>query len=386
MRKVYPWPLVLGLMLSILALTLTPPPATAVSLEELERAQDEVEDKINRYQGVISSTEKKISSVTHEMSNLDQKIQAGESEIGSLEEDIALKEETIQGLEEDIVVTELGFADRQSILAQRARAIYEYGDVDFVEVMVSSTDMTDFLVRYELLSSLADSDMGLLDELEDQQAQLSAMKESLLEDQLLLQSKKDELMDSQTYLSSAVQDKKSLQKKLLTEKQLAQKALDEEKEANQKIERMIKDYIASQQQGGKYTAGKFAWPTPGYSRITSKYGWRIHPITKSKSMHTGVDIAAPRNAKIAAAAGGKVIYAAWYGAYGNCTIIDHGGGVTSMYGHQNKLGVRKGDIVTKGQQIGYVGTTGLSTGNHLHFEVRIGGNHTSPWPYLNGEK
>lgn len=369
----------------VVSMLFLPLPATAVSLDELEKAQDEVESKIKRYKNIINSTDNEITSVVNEMSGLDQRIQAGEKEIGSLEGDILNKQAAITALEEEIVMTELGFADRQATLANRARAIYEHGDVSFIDVMVDATDMTDFLVRYELLSRLADSDMELLSGLEAQQQQLKAMKESQLQDQALLEAKKNELQDSQAYLSSAVNDKKNLQQKLLTEKEMAQKALDEEKASNEKIERMIKDYIAAQQQSGPYGGGKFSWPTPGHSRITSKYGWRIHPITKTKSMHTGIDIAAPRDSTIMAVASGTVIYAAWYGAYGNCTIIDHGGGVTSMYGHQNKLGVRKGDIVNKGNRIGYVGTTGLSTGNHLHFEVRVGGNHTSPWPYLNGD-
>jgi murein DD-endopeptidase MepM/ murein hydrolase activator NlpD len=211
------------------------------------------------------------------------------------------------------------------------------------------------------------------------------MKVALVEDQSSLQDTRGELEASKESLSTVKDDKKSLQNQLLSEKALAQKALEEEQQSNKEIEQMIKDYIASQNNGGSYEGGKFTWPTPGYTRITSAYGWRIHPVTKKRSMHTGIDIGASGGSRIVAVANGKVIYAAWYGAYGNCTIVDHGGGLTSMYGHQSKFGVKKGDIVLKGDTIGYVGTTGLSTGNHLHFEVRTQGNNTSPWPYLNGD-
>ncbi len=382
MKKKYQ---VLALLLVVILLWYSPGISMGVSLEELQQAQEEVEEKINRYKNIIQTTQKEITSVSSEMASLDQRIRAREIEIEALETTIAEKMDLIASLEEDIVMAELGFIDRQKTMQARLRAIYENKDVSFLDVMVDATDMTDFLVRFELLTRLAGGDINMLDDLDAQRKELESMKLSLVADQMALQDTKGELESSQASLSSAKNSKESLQEKLLSEKALAQKALDEEEQSNKEIEKLIKDYIASQANKGVYEGGKFSWPTPGNSRITSQYGWRIHPITKTKSMHTGIDIAAPRNAAIVAVAGGKVIYAAWYGAYGNCTIIDHGGGLTSMYGHQNKLGVKEGEIVLKGDQIGYVGTTGLSTGNHLHFEVRLQGNHTTPWPYLNGE-
>ncbi|QRN86775.1 peptidoglycan DD-metalloendopeptidase family protein [Clostridia bacterium] len=385
MKKVSSFKKLFCIFLTFAILMSLPAAAFAVSLDELQQAQEEVKNNINRYKNIINSTKSEINSVSSEMANLDQRIQAREKEISALEMAIAEKEAMISGLEEDLVMTELGYASRQQTLQNRLRAIYENKDVDYVEVLVDSTDMTDFLVRYELLSRLAGGDISLLDELDSQRRTLEEMKISLVEDQKSLEESRAELEASKNSLYTAKSDKVSLQNKLLSEKEVAQKALDEEQESNKEIEAMIKDYIASQKNGGSYTGGKFTWPTPGYTRITSPYGWRIHPITKKRSMHTGIDIAANGGSRIVAAANGTVIYAAWYGAYGNCTIIDHGGGLTSMYGHQSKLAVQKGDIVIKGNTIGYVGTTGLSTGNHLHFEVRIQGNHTSPWPYLNGD-
>lgn len=375
----------IAILLALMLFTALPAVTFAVSLDELQLAQEEVKDNINRYKNIINSTKSEINSVSTEMANLDQRIRVREKEIDALEMAISDKKDMIAGLEEDIVMTELGYATRQQTLQIRLRAIYENKNVDYVEVLVASTDMTDFLVRYELLSRLAGGDINLLDELDDQRRTLEEMKVALVDDQSSLLDTRGELEASKESLSTVKDDKKSLQNQLLNEKALAQKALEEEQQSNKEIEQMIKDYIASQNNGGSYEGGKFTWPTPGYTRITSPYGWRIHPVTKKRRMHTGIDIGASGGTRIVAAANGKVIYAAWYGAYGNCTIIDHGGGLTSMYGHQSKLGVTKGDIVLKGDTIGYVGTTGLSTGNHLHFEVRTQGNNTSPWPYLNGD-
>jgi murein DD-endopeptidase MepM/ murein hydrolase activator NlpD len=133
-----------------------------------------------------------------------------------------------------------------------------------------------------------------------------------------------------------------------------------------------------------YAGGVMKWPTPGYTRVSSPYGMRIHPIYKVKKMHTGIDIDAPSGAKIVAANSGKVILAGWNGGYGNCVIIDHGGGLATLYAHQSKILVSVGDKVQKGDTVGKVGSTGLSTGPHLHFEVRKNGSTTNPIPYVKG--
>ncbi|WP_139314600.1 M23 family metallopeptidase, partial [Desulfosporosinus metallidurans] len=124
------------------------------------------------------------------------------------------------------------------------------------------------------------------------------------------------------------------------------------------------------------------WPLPDYHTISSPYGWRTHPITKAKSLHTGADIPAPSGTPISAAGAGTVIYSGWYGAYGNTVIVDHGKGLSSMYPHQSKIAVSNGQNLNAGDLVGYVGSTGWSTGPHLHLEVRINGNPTDPLAYF----
>ena len=133
-----------------------------------------------------------------------------------------------------------------------------------------------------------------------------------------------------------------------------------------------------------YTGGAMAWPVPsvGTSNITSIFGWRTHPIFGVGRGHTGVDIGASYGSSVVAANPGKVIYAGWYGGYGNCVQIDHGGGVVTLYGHNSSLNVRVGQQVSRGQTIAFIGSTGYSTGPHCHFEVILNGTQVDPLDYI----
>jgi murein DD-endopeptidase MepM/ murein hydrolase activator NlpD len=147
------------------------------------------------------------------------------------------------------------------------------------------------------------------------------------------------------------------------------------------LEQLIRD-AQSKDKKPKQGTGSFIWPLSGYRTITDDYGMRYHPILKTRRMHTGMDIAAPKGVPIMAAQSGEVILAGWYGAYGQAVIIDHGAGVATLYGHQSVLKVKVGQQVTKGDTIGLVGSTGWSTGPHLHFEVRVNGSPANPHNYV----
>ena len=146
--------------------------------------------------------------------------------------------------------------------------------------------------------------------------------------------------------------------------------------------KLIAEEIRRLQSQGGQRPSRLLWPTPGQTRITSNYGSRIHPITRLQSFHTGLDIAAPQGHNLVATANGRVIFAGWRGAYGNTIILDHGGGMATLYAHLSSISVRVGDNVRANQTIGRIGSTGWSTGPHLHIEVLLNGNHTNPRPYL----
>ena len=136
---------------------------------------------------------------------------------------------------------------------------------------------------------------------------------------------------------------------------------------------------------GPYSGGTMGWPVPGHTRISSPYGYRIHPVFKTRKLHTGIDIPAPSGTTVAAASDGTVIYSGTLGGYGKTIMIDHGGGVVTLYGHNSSLTVSEGTTVKRGNTIAKVGSTGISTGPHCHFEVRKNGGYVDPMPYLRGK-
>ncbi len=267
-------------------------------------------------------------------------------------------------------------------LGQRARGIYESGQISYLELLFQSSDLSDLLTRMEYFNRLVTNDRKLLTDIQDQ-------KEKIEQKTLELQNRRDQAAQLRIQAAKASADldeKKVQQQSALDQNQKALQASYEEVERLQSEANAWNDKIRKLQaaQAGRNNGdGTIStWPLPGCYEISDPYGWRTHPITHKQSLHTGTDIAASMGTAIHAAGSGVVIMAGWNEAYGNMVIIDHGNAVSSLYGHQSKLNVTEGQSVKANQVIGYVGSTGWSTGPHLHFEVRVGGNPTDPLQFF----
>ena len=315
-------------------------------LDDVNEAQDETSNQ-------LAQVEKDIKSLTAKVNTLNEKIDKTESDIADAEEDIANKEKEMEEQEDN--------------LNQRLRVMYKNGSVGFIDVLLGSNSISEFVSNLKLIQKIYENDIDVMETLQEQHDELTEIKEELDE-------KKEELSVQQAELDAekAVLDSK---KKELEEKedQLAAEA----KALEQKLLSMIDT-------GSEFIGGVFVWPCPSSHYITSYFGYRLHPVLNVWKYHSGMDIGASSGASIIAAGSGKVILSQVYGGYGNCVIIDHGGGVVSLYGHASKLLVSVGDVVTKGQEIAKVGSTGISTGPHLHFEVRENGVCVEPMDYLRG--
>lgn len=272
------------------------------------------------------------------------------------------------------------FSENKKILAKRIVEIYKYGEVGIWEVLLHSENFWDFLNRLRFLRHILASDSKLLAKTKNIKEKLEDKEIELTKKQRKVAAVKKVVENTKTQLNTNVQKKTKLKQKLSQSRAEYEQMLAQLEATSNEIEKWIQKYLASQK---NYTAYNFKWtgkwlkPVPG--RITSGFGYRVHPIYKIRKMHTGIDFAAAYGTSVHASASGIVIYAGWWGGYGKVVIISHGSGVATLYGHNSSLAVSSGQKVKAGQLIAYVGSTGLSTGPHCHFEVRKNGVPVNPY-------
>ncbi|MGB9920429.1 MAG: murein hydrolase activator EnvC family protein [Moorellales bacterium] len=381
----------------------------ASELDELKQRQKEVSRQIEQYRRYIAEKQVEIKDLNRQIAALDQDINRTERKLAELEQDLrtaqaeltaaeqalALAESELARAEKELGQAEAEYAERMQIFANRLRSIYKQGSVDFLEVLLGSASFTDFLVRYDLLQKIAQYDVELARELETRCRDLEARKADLEVRRRDIASRKADLEARQARIASLKtqteeekitlyrqqKEKEVLLARAEEEKRKAERALAAEEETSRQLAAKIRQLEAGQGQK-PFVGGRFAWPVPGYYSVSSDYGWRIHPILGGNRFHSGIDIPAPTGTPVVAAAAGQVIFAGWYGGYGYAVVISHGGNIATTYGHLSRIGVSEGQAVRQGQEVGRVGSTGLSTGPHLHFDVRESGEPVSPWTYL----
>lgn len=304
--------------------------------------------------------------VKEDMSALTESIKAQQAEVDKLEKSMDQKQDEIDLAQADIEQTVRDIEKQQDGLNKRLRNMYKNGSVGYLDVLLGSSSVSEFLTNLELIQRIYKGDEETLRTLEHQQTVLEQKRAALKQEKEALNQQKAEAEEKQTALQ---EDKNALQAKL--------DELNAEADA-------ISEQIAAMQDPEKvYEGGQFAWPTTS-TYITSPFGFRIHPVTGVYTGHTGVDIGVGSGSPVYAAADGTVIHAssAWYGGYGVAVIIDHGSGISTLYGHNTSVCVSPGQKVSRGQLIAYSGSTGISTGPHLHFEVRINGQYVDPMQYF----
>ncbi|HOJ11442.1 MAG TPA: peptidoglycan DD-metalloendopeptidase family protein [Clostridiales bacterium] len=299
-------------------------------------------------------------------------------EYDELIKEIAELEKTLKEVEKALEEAEQNYEKQCNSFKARLRAIYKNSNETILDMLFESKSITAFLEKLEFISLLSKKDKNDMDELELAKKEVECKRQLIAEQKVELQKvieekkqRLDSLKASRTNLDQKIQSSKS---RLATlEKQ--------EKELLAKSEEMG-NLIITLSSKSKYVEGNMVWPLPSSSLITSEYGNRKHPILKTYSMHTGVDIGGKSGANILAANKGTVIISGWQNAYGYTVVVDHGGGITTLYAHCSKILVKKGQEVKAGQIIAKVGSTGWSTGPHLHFEVRVNGATKNPLNYV----
>ena len=339
--------------------------------KKIEQQIKDIRQKADALKGEQKGIQQEIDSLDADMRALDLELESYELQKQEINMKIAESEQKIVDLTQEI-------DENNEILEERLRVMYKNGTAGYMEVLLNAENLIDALTRMDMIQLIVQSDVELLKSINDQKVQVEVLKEEQEIKRLELTAVINNLNSKQNEVLVASRSKEVYMSSLkdnIAEMQRQEAAMDAQ---SAQIE---KDILAAQR-AVEYAGGEMLWPCPGQYRVTSNFGGRADPITGVWTSHGGTDIAAPYGTPIVAANSGVVIFSGWHYSYGNYVIIDHGGGIATLYGHSSKLLVGKGQAVSRGDRIALVGSTGYSTGNHLHFEVRINGVRTQPMDYL----
>jgi len=345
----------------------------------LKQKLSQVDSKINSITKNLREKKAAKSDAIEDLRVTDDKIESMQSKIARSQIKIAGYESDISIIDKNLVLIQKNLDRRKGLLRKRVVDIYKGGDLQYVNVLLDTTDMWSFLTQSFYLKKMIDYDTDLIKEINADKKKVVLEKQKKLRLVSNIRNSQDDLIslrDKQRNLAELKREKIADIEKDKDQLEAVLSAL--ERDSN----RIEKQILAMQQtaSGKKRYARAFngSLGLPCSGRISSGFGMRFHPIRRIYKLHTGVDIATPIGTPVHASGSGTVISAGWLGAYGNAVIIDHGGGVSTLYGHCSSLNVSVGRTVSKGQVIARSGSTGFSTGPHVHFEKRINGRPVSP--------
>lgn len=356
----------------------------AENLEDLQNKKDELQNQINESNEKIEEIQIELTENLEQLNNLNEKIYTYESEIASLTQNLEDIEKDIEEVEKRLSIVEENYNLQKEAFQSRMVALYETGDIVYLDVLLNSRSISEFISNYYLIGEVAKYDSELLQNIENQKIQIESIKTALEEKQKNIKTVKENKEKTTIALENSKIIRNSYINKLSKQEKETQAKIDEFQEELNNLEAQIV-MLATGNIGEDYVGGEFAWPAPGYTAITSNFGMRLHPIFKVNRLHTGTDIGMPTGADIIAANDGVVIKAVYTTGYGNMVMIDHGGGVVTVYGHGSEIIAQTGQTVKKGDIIMKAGSTGWSTGPHLHFEIRINGEYINPLPYITNQ-
>ena len=435
----------LSAALAILMLSSQPVLASSLEAarSEVVQKKNSIRSNMAGTQSMISQTRGQVATVQAEIRALDAQITQVNIKIDQLNGEMQKLQAEIAQTKAELEAAKAELLEKKDLYAKRLRSMYIANDRGYLDILLDSTDATSIIGNARMIRSIATSDRELIDEInakvkeiEEKQALLAEQEKQLAQKQAQARIERSNLeaanaqktgymnslmsnlsayeaqydamlresdaIESQiANLDLSIQKAKEEESARIAKQRAAAEAARREKEAAaRKASRSTGRTVSTRSvsvnsapavsndvvsYGEKATpeakTGEFYWPVPGHHRITSPFGYRIHPILKYRKLHTGVDIGAPNGTPVVSAGSGTVIASRFMSGYGNCIMIDHGGKVT-VYAHLSSRAVSPGQSVSAGETIGYVGSTGMSTGAHLHFEVRVNGAVQNPLNYL----
>jgi len=362
-----------------------------ISAAQTERK--ELQQSLSDIRSMVKKLEKEKSSLSNYVTKLDQNLEEIEEKIADLNNQLVEKQEKIQETQKQLEDALEQEAVQNDFMQQHIKFIYEKGSTRYLELFMKAESFGDMLNQFSYVAAMAKYDAQMLKDYIAQREYVELCKQQLDEEKALLDETKAGVEAEQQALETLIQEKAAeierYEKNITTQEQAIKEYEAELAEQTEIISQLEAAVIAEQkkilEESGvvlEYDGGAFVFPLESYTRVSSDYGWRDHPTLHVRKFHNGVDFAAPKGTNIYAAYDGVVVAATYSSTMGNYVMINHGGGLYTIYMHASKLNVSKDEVVVRGEKIAEVGSTGRSTGNHLHFTVRKDGEYVSPWEYI----
>ena len=363
--------------------------------EDLTNQLDSIQQQVNQQNAIKSDAETVIGSVSEQLRQIEGQLRQATTELNTITEQRVAVENDITLNERQLAEAQKRLEGREAVFYKRVRDIYINGRLSYLDVVIGSKDFSDFANRLEVLKRIIDSDINLISEIKKERAQIEAHKKKLEEDRAKLVELEKAALAKQAEIEQKKAERNVVLQKAQNDRAVAMQAIEELNASSAQISAMLKERQAARAaaaaaaaqsagQGSSYTwvqgTGQLGWPVSG--EITSPYGYRVHPIWGTTIYHSGLDIGVDEATPVHAADSGVIVWSGWMGGYGYAVVIDHGNGLSTLYGHNSELAVDEGQSVSKGQVVAYAGSTGNSTGPHVHFEVRENGDPVDPMGYL----
>ena len=379
MQGTHSWKRILSAILLLSFVLFAVTPALADELEEKKQELTNIQQQAEEAQRKAEQARSKERSISEQLRRIQGELDSAQDEFESINDQLENTEEQIQSNTELATRLTAKMQSQTKVLHRRIRDIYKNGQVNYVDVLFGAKDFNDFVSRMDILKRILAYDNALIQSTKADRQALVKAKAQLESDRLKIIDLRKQAAVKRDQVAGRRQERQGVLNAATYEREMAERAYRELIETSKQIETMIRRIQSGEKNIGGST-GTMVWPAEG--EITSPFGWRVHPIFGTQRLHTGIDIGADYGDATRAADGGVVIHSDWMGGYGNAVIIDHGNGISTLYAHNSQLLVSEGQTVAKGQTVARVGSTGYSTGPHLHFEVRQNGTPVNPLNFL----
>jgi len=388
-RRALLWATLAGLLLSLFSLVSTEAakstkkkPTRKQKITALRTRLETLKDEKQEQKAELRETKQEQTRLADRLNQSYQVLEDANYALQQAEQRLNEAEVAVEDATERLRIAEDQLREQQRRFGKRIAYYYKEGPITYLDVLMGARDVTDFLDRQYYVSRLMDQDAELLDALRKAQEAVAAERQRLVERQNALSVAHSERASHVATVAARTTDLEGLYKNLAEDRLLQEQRLQELGEDSDSVVTELEQELARRMANPKVYRGLPRWSgsyhRPANGPITSGYGYRTHPVLGYRRLHTGLDIGAGAGSPVFAAADGEVYYASWRGGYGRCIILLHGGEISTLYGHLSRIEVFPGETVRRGQQIGAVGSTGLSTGPHLHFEVRRNGVPVDP--------